>query len=397
MSVETATAVSSNLYDQRRELSVLDATAKEMEKLLPDLPDEQKAIAEEQIKEIKATVDEGLDIKQAVVVGAITAPLSLVIETAPLLAASKASTKLLKSDDFTLKEILDARRKQLNIASAPTSLTGDKAADNVAVTTTNIYDGGDLLDEQGAPTAIAQMQVKNSIDKQADLIAASIWQQMPEMAPKVDEKTFDAVQRTLDNFDRLDRNVIDRALADAGTDLPNFMAKLEAAGLDGDSLQKFSAMYGVSASDAARTLQSKSVISRMLNKMREVDPEAAKAVDALMGKPDPASGAISTTMAFIRQADRNMITAMTTNAATVMRNAFGIGLNATYGAAEDAIESLIFNMGRKLGGHMKGSPVTGDIKNGLYQAFDDAIDTFESSKLDCLWFADQNILKKKNE
>jgi len=31
-------------------------------------------------------------------------------------------------------------------------------------------------------------------------------------------------------------------------------------------------MYGVSTSDAARTLQSKSVISRMINKMREVDP-----------------------------------------------------------------------------------------------------------------------------
>jgi uncharacterized protein YoaH (UPF0181 family) len=376
LATETSTNVLSNVYGQKRELSVADAAVKEMRALLPQMSEEQQQQVLPQIEQIEKQVAEGIDIGEAALTGAITAPLSLAVEVGPLALAAKGSTKFLKGNDFTLDEILDARKKQLNITKKPDALTGDKDADNVAVTTTNIYDGGDLLDAQGAPTAIAQMQVKNSLDKQADLIAASIWKQIPDTAPKPGEQTFEAVQRTLQSFDSLPDNVITQSLEDAGTDLPNFLTRLEAGGLDTDALEKFSAMYGVSTSDAARTLQSKSVISRMINKMREVDPESAKAVDALLGKPDPSTGALSTLKGYIDRADRNMITAMTTNMATVMRNAFGVGVNSTYGAVEEGLESLLFNTGRKLAGELRGSPVKGDIGRGIYGAIDDTVDTW---------------------
>jgi hypothetical protein len=376
LATETSTNVLSNVYGQKRELSVADAATKEMRTLLPQMSEEQQRQVLPQIEQIEKQVAEGIDIGEAALTGAITAPLSLAVEVGPLALAAKGSTKFLKGNDFTLDEILDARKKQLNIAKKPDALTGNKDADNVAVTTTNVYDGGDLLDEQGAPTAIAQMQVKNSLDKQADLIAASIWKQIPDMSPKPGEQTFEAVQRTLQSFDSLPDNVIKQSLEEAGTDLPNFLTRLEAGGLDTDALEKFSAMYGVSTSDAARTLQSKSVISRMINKMREVDPESAKAVDALLGKPDPSTGALSTLKGYIDRADRNMITAMTTNMATVMRNAFGVGVNSTYGAVEEGLESLLFNTGRKLAGEMRGSPVKGDIGRGIFGAIDDTVDTW---------------------
>lgn len=376
LAVETSTNVLSNVYGQKRELAVADAAAKEMRALMPQLSEEQQKQLTPQLEQIEKQVAEGVDIGEAALTGAITAPISLAVEVGPLALASKASTKLLKNSDFTLDEILEARKKQLNIAKKPDTLTGDKDADNIAVTTTNIYDGGDLLDEQGAPTAIAQMQVKNSLDKQADLIAASIWKQIPDTSPKPGEQTFEAVQRTLQSFDSLPDNVIKQSLEDAGTDLPNFLTRLEAGGLDTDALEKFSAMYGVSTSDAARTLQSKSVISRMLNKMREVDPEAAKAVDALLGKPDATTGYLSAFKGFVDRVDRNMITGMTTNMATVMRNAFGVGVNSTYGAAEEGLESLLFNTGRKLAGQMRGNPVKGDIGRGIYGAIDDTVDTW---------------------
>ena len=376
LATETSTNVLSNVYGQKRELSVADAAAKEMRTLLPQLSEEQQREVLPQIEQIEKQVAEGIDIGEAALTGAITAPLSLAVEVGPLALAAKSSTKFLKGNDFTLNEILDARKKQLNIAKKPDALTGDKDADNVVVTTTNIYDGGDLLDQQGAPTAIAQMQVKNSLDKQADLIASSIWKQMPDMSPKPGEQTFEAVQRTLQSFDSLPDNVIKQSLEEAGTDLPNFLTRLEAGGLDTNALEKFSAMYGVSTSDAARTLQSKSVISRMINKMREVDPESAKAVDALLGKPDLSTDMMSTLKGYIDRLDRNMITAMTTNMATVMRNAFGVGTNATYGAVEDGLESLLFNTGRKLAGQMRGSPVKGDIGRGIYGAIDDTVDTW---------------------
>jgi uncharacterized protein YoaH (UPF0181 family) len=376
LATETSTNVLSNVYSQKRELSVADAAAKEMRALLPQLSDEQQKELTPQIEQIEKQVAEGINVGEAALTGAITAPISLAVEVGPLALAAKGSTKFLKGNDFTLNEILDARKKQLNIAKAPDALTGNKDADNVAVTTTNIYDGGDLLDEQGAPTAIAQMQVKNSLDKQADLIAASIWKQMPDTAPKPGEQTFEAVQRTLQSFDSLPDNVIKQSLEDAGTDIPNFLTRLEAGGLDTDALEKFSAMYGVSTSDAARTLQSKSVISRMINTMRNIDKESAKAVDALMGKPDPTTGNLAAFKGFVDRVDRNMITGMTTNMATVMRNAFGVGVNSTYGAVEEGLESLLFNTGRKLAGEMRGSPVKGDIGRGIYGAIDDTVDTW---------------------
>jgi uncharacterized protein YoaH (UPF0181 family) len=376
LATETSTNVLSNVYGQKRELSVADAAAKEMRTLLPQLSEEQQQQVLPQIEQIEKQVAEGIDIGEAALTGAITAPISLAVEVGPLALAAKGSTKFLKGNDFTLNEILDARKKQLNIAKKPDTLTGDKDADNVAVTTTNIYDGGDLLDAQGAPTAIAQMQVKNSLDKQTDLIAASIWKQIPDMSPKPGEQTFEAVQRTLQSFDSLPDNVIKQSLEDAGTDIPNFLTRLEAGGLDTDALEKFSAMYGVSTSDAARTLQSKSVISRMLNTMRNIDKESAKAVDALLGKPDATTGYLSAFKGFVDRADRNMITGMTTNMATVMRNAFGVGVNSTYGAAEEGLESLLFITGRKLAGQMRGSPVKGDIGRGIYGAIDDTVDTW---------------------
>ena len=376
LATETSTNVLSNVYGQKRELSVADAAVKEMRALLPQMSEEQQQQVLPQIEQIEKQVAEGIDIGEAALTGAITAPISLAVEVGPLALAAKGSTKFLKGNDFSLDEILNARKEQLNIAKKPDALTGNKDADNVAVTTTNVYDGGDLLDAQGAPTAIAQMQVKNSLDKQADLIAASVWKQMPDTAPKPGEQTFEAVQRTLQSFDSLPDNVIKQSLEEAGTDLPNFLTRLEAGGLDTDALEKFSAMYGVSTSDAARTLQSKSVISRMINKMREVDPESAKAVDALLGKPDASTGALATLKGFVDRVDRNMITAMTTNMATVMRNAFGVSVNSTYGAAEEGLESLLFNTGRKLAGELRGSPVKGDIGRGIYGAIDDTVDTW---------------------
>lgn len=372
---EGASGAVTNAYKQKRELAVADATVREMEKILPSLSEEDQNKLLPKLEAERAKVDKGISVSEALTMGAIQAPFGL-LETAPLLLAATKGTKFIKGEKLTLKDLTEARKKQTQVSKNPTALTGDEAADNVAVTTTNIYDGGDLLDMQGSPTSIAQMQVKNSIDKQADLIAASIWKQIPETAPKAGEKTFEAVQRTLDSFDKLPDNVIKQSMTDAGTDLPNFMTRLSAAGLDEDALKKFSSMYGVSTSDAARTLQSKSVISRMLNKMKEVDPEGAKAVDALFGKKDPVAGPMMTFKGWIDKADRNMITAMTTNMSTVMRNAFGVGTNLTYGAAEEGLESLIFNTGRKIAGKMRGSPVSGDIGKGFNGVIDDTVNGY---------------------
>ena len=373
MAVETAANVTANLYDQRRELDVLNAKAQSARERLKEMTPEQQAEVLPKIEAVEKQVAEGLDLTEAAITGAITAPISFIFETGPLLAYASKSTK--GGANFTLDDILDARRNQTKTGTKPDTLTGDPEKDNVTATTHNSYNGRDLLDAQGDPTLLAQMQIKNSIDKQSDLIAESIWKQMPEYAPKPNQKVYEAVQNVFDSFEKIPETIRLKAFEDAGTDMPNFMALLESAGLDDDAIKKFAAMYGATTKDAARILQSKSVMQRNLNKLKELDKEAYEQVNALFGKPDPTMTALQKVKAFVDKADKNMIVAMTLNMGTVMRNAFGIAVNTTYGAAEEALESALLNLGRKLAAK-EGTPITGNIGKGINGAYDDATRAF---------------------
>lgn len=370
--IEGAAGAVQNTYEQKRNIAFADVEADELERVLPQVTDpEQKKELQQQINARRKLVQEGVQVSEALKAGAISSVVGLV-EPLALVAAAKGTNRLLGKDP-SIDDLRKAQTQQTKAAGSPTKLTGDEANDNVVVTTTNLNDGRNLLDMQGDPTAIALMQIQNKIDKQMDTVASAIWKQMSEYAPKPGEKTFDAVQRVFDNFDKIPENVQRQAFEAAGTDLENFMALLRTSGLDEDALQKLSSMYGVSTSDAARTLQSKSVISRAYNKLKQVNPETAKAVEDLFGKTDGNIGFMAASKAFIDKVDRNMITAMTLNMSTLMRNAVGVGINSTYGAVEQALESAMFNLGRKLSGKARGTAVSGDIGQGLGQSIEDGL------------------------
>lgn len=374
--IEGGSAGLQNAYEQKRNIAFADVEADELEKQLPNIADpEVKKEVEDQIGARRKLVEEGVSMKQVGAATALGATFGLV-EPVALVAASKGVNKLTGSSDLTLDQVgaaTKAKRQVQQNTGSPTAITKDEDANNVVVSTTNIYDGRNQLDMQGDPTAIAAMQIKNNVDKQMDLVASSVWKQMSEFAPQPGERTFDAVQRVFDNFDKIPENVKTQAFTEAGTDVENFMALLRVSDLDEDALQKLSSMYGVSTSDAARTLQSKSVISRAYNKLKELNPEAAKAVDDLFGKTDQKIGWMASAKAFIDAVDRNMITAMTTNMSTLMRNAVGVGINSTYGAVEEALESSMFNLGRRIAGKARGAPVSGDVGQGLGQSIEDGL------------------------
>ena len=394
---EGGTAALSNTLEQKRDIAVADQTAKQMQALIEMVPVEQRGKYQEEIDRLNARVEEGVKGSEVATSGAFGATFGL-IEPLTLLSASRKANLLSagKGDayDLTLKDVFEARKVQENLGIKPGQVVGNEQIDTATQATTpftpladsrqiDMFDaerGRALLDQQGEATAIAEMQVKNSIGKQATLVAEAVWKQMPELSPQKTELTSDAVIRTLGQISDKDvpSDVIESAFIKSGVDFEEFTTKLMDAGFEENILKDLGSMYGESVSDAARTLQSLSVISRMQNKAKQLDPAVVRKIQAFYN-PETDSAMLNSYFAvkdFLVKADKNMIVAMTSNSSTLVRNAFGMALNGTYGMGAEAIESVVFSVGKSLAEKASGVPVTGSIGSAARNATKDSLGLF---------------------
>ena len=362
--IEGTAAATQSVVAKKTDLMVKDAQAQEIRDLIPQLPVEEQPRFEAAATALEKEVAKGVSVGETALAAGFGATFGL-IEPLTLAAASKkVGTSF--GGEITLDSVLAARKKT---NATPGVLKGD-AADEVVTTTTSVIDGRSLLNRQGDPTTIAQMQIKNSIDKQADLLAEAIWKQMPELRPVKDEQVSDAVKRTFQSFDTLPDDVITSAFLKADVNQEQFMADLTSAGMS-DDLAGFAEMYKTTTSDAARILQSKAVLSRMENTLRRIDKASADRVNKMFGKTNPIVDAASTLKRFIDKADKNVITAMTVNASTILRNAFAGTTGVAFDAAEEAIESTLFSIGNKLAGKPAGT-----FTGGMQKVTSDTLSTY---------------------
>ena len=359
----TAGAVQS-VVAKRKDLMIKDAQAQMIREEIPKQPPEDQPRLGEIATALEEEVAKGVSAGETALAFGFGATFGLIEP----LALAKASTKIGTpfGGEITLDSVLAARRKT---NAMPGVLKGDDAADEVVTTTTSVINGRSLLDNQGDPTAIAQMQIKNSVDKQADLVVQAIWKQMPELRPIKDEQISDAVKRTLESFDSLPEDVITSAFLKADVNQVAFMADLTQKNID--DIAEFAAMYKTTTSDAARTMQSKSVLSRMENTLRRIDPDSAKLVNQMFGKTNPIVDGAYALKKFVDRADKNTITAMTLNASTIVRNGFSAVTGVGFDAAEEAMESAIFSIGNKLAGKPAGT-----FAGGMNKIASDTLSTY---------------------
>jgi hypothetical protein len=363
--IEGGAAATQSVVAKKKDLMVKDAQAQEIRDLIPQLPVEEQPRFEVAANALEKEVAEGVSVAETALAAGFGATFGL-IEPLTLAAASKkVGTSF--GGEITLDSVLAARKKT---NATPGVLKGDDAADEVVTTSTSVIDGRSLLDKQGDPTTIAQMQIKNSVDKQADLLAEAIWKQVPELRPVKDEQISDAVMRTFEAFDTLPDDVITSAFLKADVNQEQFMAQVSAAGMT-EGLNDFAKMYKTTTSDAARILQSKSVVSRLENTLRRIDKESAARVDKMFGKTNPIIDSASTLKRFVDTADKNVITAMTVNASTILRNAFAGTTGVAFDAAEEAIESTLFSIGNKLAGKPAGT-----FTGGMQKVTSDTLSTY---------------------
>jgi len=351
--VSAATTAAQDAVAQKIELNVTQAEFDQAKKIDP------KTLTEEGQKQLQAYIDdrqkkleEGVSGKRV----ALAAAIGAVTETAEVLPFLRGSGR--KAGASQLDEILKTRRvPATGETSAPKVEVKPKDPTEKALEDSyDIFEGRKLLDEQGQPTSVAQMEVRNDLNKRATLIAQDIWKQIPEFAPQATEKVSDAIKRTLESVDTFDDVVFERALASADV-----------------TPDEFAKMFRTSVGDAARSLQSLSVVARLQNKLKNIDPAAAAELNKMYGDRSAITSAFTGVKDFGMRLDRELKALMVSQLSTTIRNAFSGVSVVTFGTAAEAIESTLYRMGKTVGELTTGKPVTGSFTGGIKGIYNDSV------------------------
>lgn len=345
------------------------AEAKKVVELLP--PDEkvqateQVAKFEKSLVESEAKVAAGIDTGELARDTAIGTGFGL-LGTGSLFGAAR----LAKGESLGLEDVLDKRRSlkqgeiriepKMDVTTPPPEVKiTPKAATEIQLEDAyDIFEGRKLLNKEGEPTAIAEMQIRNDVNKKAAQIAGNIWSQIPELAPKGEQKISDAVKNVFMNIENIDDVVLRDALANAGV-----------------TPEEFARMNRTTAGDAGRTLQAYSVLARLQNKLKNIDKAAAKEVDLMYGKRNTLTSAFTGLYDLTLRVDRELKALMVSQIATTVRNAYSGLAVVTFGAASEAIESALYRMGKTAYELGSGKPLTGSFTGGLKGVYDDAVRT----------------------
>jgi len=378
--VEGTGAALGNVQEQRRKLVTQDAANKDTrakveqaKQVVAQLPPEQQQEISDQIKEVETNlaaeekkVAEGINLTEVSTAGTIGAVAGTVETTGLLTAArlAKGKTPVNELDAILAQRQQVARgpiEPQMDVSVPPppkVEITPKAATEIQLEDAYDIFEGRKLLDKEGDPTAIAEMQIRNDVNKKAAQIASNIWSQVPELAPKGEQKISDAVKNVFMNIENIDDVVLRDALANAGV-----------------TPEEFARMNRTTAGDAGRTLQAYSVLARLQNKLKNIDPAAAKEVDLMYGKRNTLTSAFTGLYDLSLRLDRELKALMVSQVATTIRNGFSGLTVITFGTASEAIESSLYRMGKTAYELGSGKPLTGSFTGGIKGVYDDAVRT----------------------
>ena len=352
--IEGTGAAASDVTQQKIELTGEAARLKQLEGILPTLSPEDQARFAPDVDALRQKVEEGVSGKRAAASAALGAALGTA-ETGLLIKGGKAVEG--KGAVAELDTILKQRATKFEPApkvEVPPKDATEKSVEDAY----DIFEGRKLLDKQGDPTSVAEMQVRNDINQTAAKVAKEVWTRVPDLAPQADQKISDAVKNVFMNIDKIDNVVLEDSLAKAGI-----------------TAEEFARMNRTTVGDAGRTLQAYSVLARIQNKLKSIDPAAAKEVDDMYGKRNALVDAFSGLYSGAQRLDRELKALMVSQVATTMRNGMSSGTIVTFGAASEALESALYRVGKSAVEVATGKPVTGTFTGGLKSVYDDAVRT----------------------
>lgn len=238
----------------------------------------------------------------------------------------------------------------------------------------DIFDGRTLLNKGSRADQLKEMQLREYLNVNIPKFAQNIWKLAPEFKPDdvTDQAINRAVRDTLDKLDTIDPTILENAAKGSDFVVKDFLRAMEETGLTSEQISK---MYGSSVSDMGRGLQALSVVKRLENSMKQIDPEAAKSIDRMYGRNNVLTSGFGFLWDGAKRLDKELKGLMVSQLSTTVRNAFSTATTVTFGAAKEALESSLYRVGTTAGEVLSGQPITGSFTGGLNGVWNDAVRT----------------------
>ena len=144
---------------------------------------------------------------------------------------------------------------------------------------------------------------------------------------------------------------------------------------EGLSPEQFAQANRVTVTQAAQIMQQYSTASKALNRLRQIDPDVAKQVDALYGAPDEYTSTLGYLGGAFNRLERESKALIVSGIGTTVRNIMGSGIGLTFNSAASVIEGSLMTIGKTLAPEAKGARLN-TLKTSIGDTIENAFGTW---------------------
>ena len=221
-------------------------------------------------------------------------------------------------------------------------------------------EGAKVLDQISPAAALVEPAIRRDLSQRAIRVAMNVIENDPTYKVKAGQKTSTAIAEV---FSAMDQGLIDDTLLE------------QAIRKEGLSPEQFAQANRVTVTQAAQIMQQYSTASKTLNRLRQIDPDVAKQVDALYSKPDEYTSALGYLGGAFNRLERESKALIVSGIGTTVRNIMGTGVGLTFNSAASVIEGALMTVGKTLSPDAKGARFT-TLKTSIADTIDNAFGTW---------------------
>jgi hypothetical protein len=221
-------------------------------------------------------------------------------------------------------------------------------------------EGAKILDQISPAAALVEPAIRRDLSQRAIRVAMNVIENDPTYKVKAGQKTSTAIAEV---FSAMDQGLIDDTLLE------------QAIRKEGLSPEQFAQANRVTVTQAAQIMQQYSTASKALNRLRQIDPDVAKQVDALYGKPDEYTSALGYLGGAFNRLEREGKALIVSGIGTTVRNIMGTGVGLTFNSAASVLEGALMTVGKTLSPEAKGARFS-TLKTSIGDTIDNAFGTW---------------------
>ncbi len=263
--------------------------------------------------------------------------------------------KLIKSKEKTPTDPTAPPTKTETALLSPVDENMDKLAEEFMK-----QEGAKVLDQISPAAALVEPAIRRDLSQRAIRVAMNIIENDPTYKVKAGQKTSTAIAEV---FSAMDQGLIDDTLLE------------QAIRKEGLSPEQFAQANRVTVTQAAQIMQQYSTASKTLNRLRQIDPDVAKQVDALYGKPDEYTSTLGYLGGAFNRLERESKALIVSGIGTTVRNIMGSGIGLTFNSAASVIEGALMTVGKTLSPEAKGARLD-TLKTSIGDTIENAFGTW---------------------